>query len=117
MSECITGTCPHGRGAFIWLPDGPDADGTYPWVHDTTMLPGRMIVCDLMPGATAEEAGEACARCGCGSREHAKPEAGPLPSGLLHRDRGPCECCQCPGMVYRTTRLGRQLLAVRERAA
>ena len=23
MSRCITGTCPHERGVFIWLADGP----------------------------------------------------------------------------------------------
>lgn len=59
MSVCTRATCPHERGVFIWLGDGPDADGTYPWVHDTTMIPGHLVVCDLMPGATAEEAGEA----------------------------------------------------------
>ena len=59
MSRCITSRGPHDRGVFIWLGDGPDPDSTYPWVHDSTMTPGHLIVCDLMPGATAEEAGEA----------------------------------------------------------
>ena len=64
MSRCITGTCPHERGVFIWLADGPwrgdpaDPDhGRYPWVHNTTMIPGHLTVCELMPFATAIEAG------------------------------------------------------------
>jgi len=74
MSRCITGTCPHERGVFIWLADGPwrgdpaDPDyGRYPWVHDTTMIPGHLTVCDLMPFATAMEAGEAPMTTGVGA--------------------------------------------------
>ena len=64
MSRCVTGTCPHSRGVFAWLGDGPwlgdqaDPDyGRYPWVHDTTMIPGHLTVCELMPFAAPEEAG------------------------------------------------------------
>jgi len=74
MSRCITGTCPHERGVFIWLADGPwrgdpaDPDyGRYPWVHDTTMIPGHLTVCELMPFATAIEAGEAPMTTGVGT--------------------------------------------------
>ena len=74
MSRCITGTCPHERGVFIWLADGPwrgdpaDPDyGRYPWVHDTTMIPGHLTVCELMPFATAIEAGEAPMTTGVGA--------------------------------------------------
>lgn len=112
MSQCIKATCPHDRRVFVWLGDGPDPDGTYPWVHDTTMTPGHLIVCGLMAGATPEEAGEACARCGCGSGEHERHD-GPFTG----RDRGPCKCGDCPSMVYRTSLLGRELIAARERAA
>jgi len=66
VSFCTTAACPHGRGVFIWLADGPwlggesDPDyGGYPWVHDTTMVPGHLQVCDLKPFATPEDAGEA----------------------------------------------------------
>lgn len=109
MSECITTTCPHKRGAFIWLGDGPDESGRYPWVHDT-MTPGSrgLAACELMEFATAAEAGEACARCGCGSHDHRQPQ-GPIPFGVSGRDRGPCQCGQCPGMAYRTTSMGREL--------
>lgn len=66
MSTCTTGTCPHGRGVFVWLADGlwqgdladPD-NGRYPWVHDTSVSPGHLEVCDRTPFATPEEAGEA----------------------------------------------------------
>lgn len=68
MSVCTTGKCPHKQGkqgVFIWLGDGPWLDdpadpdyGRYPWVHDTTMIPGHLVVCDLLPFATAEEAEE-----------------------------------------------------------
>jgi hypothetical protein len=65
VSTCTTGTCPHGKHSFIWLGDGPwegdlaDPDfGRYPWVHSTTLIPGHLTVCDLMPFATPEEAGE-----------------------------------------------------------
>jgi len=74
MSRCITGTCPHERGVFIWLADGPwrgdpvDPDyGGYPWVHDTTMIPGHLTVCELMPFATAIEADEAPMTTGVGT--------------------------------------------------
>jgi len=74
MSRCITGTCPHERGVFIWLADGPwrgdpaDPDyGRYPWVHNTTMIPGHLTVCELMPFATAIEAGEAPMTTGPGT--------------------------------------------------
>lgn len=74
MSRCITGTCPHERGVFIWLADGPwrgdpaDPDyGRYPWVHNTTMIPGHLTVCELMPFATAIEAGEAPMTTGVGT--------------------------------------------------
>jgi hypothetical protein len=74
MSRCITGTCPHERGVFIWLADGPwrgdpaDPDyGRYPWVHNTTMIPGHLTVCELMPFATAIEAGEAPMTTGAGT--------------------------------------------------
>lgn len=59
MSVCTRAECPHDRGVFIWLGDGPEPDGTYPYVHDTTMAPGHLEVCGAMPFATAEEAGEA----------------------------------------------------------
>ena len=68
MSVCTPGKekCPHGYGTFIWFADGPwlgdpaDPDyGRYPWVHNVTMIPGHLTVCDLTPFATAEEAGEA----------------------------------------------------------
>jgi hypothetical protein len=65
MSKCVTGTCPHDRGVFIWVADGPwlgnpsEPDyGCFPWVHSTTMTPGHLHVCDLKPFATAAEAGE-----------------------------------------------------------
>jgi hypothetical protein len=120
VSECITATCPHGLPAFIWVADGPDRSGGYPWVHAVMEKGARGLAdCALMPPATAEEAGEACARCGCGSHGHVPhPDAGkPLAAGWQDRGRGPCECGRCPSMAYRTTALGRELLAARERAA
>jgi hypothetical protein len=74
MNRCTTGTCPHERGVFIWLADGPwrgdpaDPDyGRYPWVHNTTMIPGHLTVCELMPFATAIEAGETPMTTGAGT--------------------------------------------------
>jgi len=105
MSRCTTSTCPHGRGVFAWLGDGPwlgdesDPDyGSYPWVHDTTMVPGHLQVCDLMPFATPAEAGEDCKGCGHDSSRHAWP-TGPIRHG---EDRSPKECldCDCPRMRY-----------------
>lgn len=64
MSVCTTGTCPHDKRSFIWLGDGPEDDGTYPWVHAAPVGPSRLEVCDLKPFATAEEAGEAPATGG-----------------------------------------------------
>jgi hypothetical protein len=58
VSVCTRTVCPHERGVFIWLGDGPEADGTYPWVHDTSTSPGHLEVCEMMAFATAEEAGE-----------------------------------------------------------
>lgn len=67
MSVCTRGLglCPHGYGIFIlvgggpWLGDPADPEyGRYPWVHNTTMIPGHLVVCELTPFATAEEAGE-----------------------------------------------------------
>ena len=90
MSRCITGTCPHERGVFIWLADGPwrgdpaDPDyGRYPWVHDTTMIPGHLTVCELMPFATAIEAGEAPMTTGVGTAVLANPRTAAV------RDRVP----------------------------
>jgi hypothetical protein len=90
MSRCITGTCPHERGVFIWLPDGPwrgdpaDPDyNRYPWVHNTTMIPGHLTVCDLMPFATAIEAGEAPMTTGAGTAVLANLRTAPV------RDRVP----------------------------
>lgn len=106
MSVCTTGTCPHDRGVFVWLGDGPwrgdesDPDyNSYPWVHDTTMVPGHLEVCELMPFATPAEAGEACEDCGCGSGRHVWP-TGPIGHG---GDRMPKECldCACLRMRYR----------------
>jgi hypothetical protein len=84
--------CPHDRGVFIWLADGPEADGTYPWVHDTTVGPGLLEVCGLMPFATAAEAGEVCACRHSSGRHVAAP--GPILAGLAANLR-PCDC-GCP---------------------
>jgi hypothetical protein len=66
MSVCTTAACPHGKNSFVWLGDGPwhgdpgDPDcNRWPWVHATSVSPGRLEVCDLKPFATDEEAGEA----------------------------------------------------------
>jgi hypothetical protein len=55
VSTCTTGTCPHDKDVFIWLPDG----APYPWVHARPVGPSQLEVCDAMPFATAAEAGEA----------------------------------------------------------
>jgi len=104
MSVCTTGTCPHGRGVFIWLGDGPwlgdPADpefGRYAWVHDSTTIPGHLVVCELMPFATPQEAGEVCA-CGHPSHEH-QAARGPIPFGMLANPRA-CPC-GCPDFRHR----------------
>lgn len=105
MSLCITGTCPHGRDVFIWLGDGPEGDGTYPWVHAAPPVPGHLEVCDLMPFATAEEAGEACA-CSHESRRH--PPSGPVPGAPAVPARVmPCLDCACVGFRHRPQDLKR----------
>jgi hypothetical protein len=90
MSICTRAGCPHERGVFVWLGDGPwqgdpaDPDhGRYPWVHDTASedARGHLEVCELMPFAAPEEAGEVCA-CGHSSGSH-EVAPGPLPAGLL----------------------------------
>lgn len=100
MSYCVTSTCRHGRGVFIWLGDGPDLDGRYPRVHDTSSpdLPGHLTVCGLMGPATAEEAGEICR---CGHHEH-KAAPGPVPAGLIAKPV-PCTTagCSCPDFRHR----------------
>jgi hypothetical protein len=106
VSFCTTGTCPHGKGVFIWLGDGPwlgdpaDPDyGRYAWVHDTSTSPGHLEVCDRMPFATAEEAGEVCA---C-AHESARHEAsGPVPDwpAPAVRKRA-CLDCGCPDFRHR----------------
>lgn len=85
MSRCTTGTCPHKRGVFIWLGDGPWRDdpadpdyGRYPWVHATTMIPGHLTVCELMPFATALEAGEAPVTTLVSAAAPANPPAAPV---------------------------------------
>jgi hypothetical protein len=93
VSYCVTATCPHGRGVFIWLGDGQDPDGRYPWVHNTT-LPGsrgHLEVCELMEAATAAEGGETCGSCGHAVGEDGHPwpkgrHTGDVPSPL------PCTC-------------------------
>jgi hypothetical protein len=92
MSVCTRGTCPHGRGAFIWCGDGEP----YVWVHDSTNIPGHLIVCDLMEPATAEEAGEVCA---CGHSSDLHEATGPVPVGDSTRKR-PCSC-GCPDFEHR----------------
>jgi hypothetical protein len=61
VSVVTRAVCPHERGVFVWLSDGPQPDDTYPWVHDTSTSPGHLEVCELMRFATAEEAGEPAA--------------------------------------------------------
>ena len=55
-----------GHGPWRGDPADPDY-GRYPWVHDTTMIPGHLTVCELMPFATAIEAGEAPMTTGAGT--------------------------------------------------
>ncbi len=106
------GTCPHGRDVFIWLGDGPwlgdekDPDhGRYPWVHGTTMTPGHLTVCELMPFATAAEAGQVCA-CGHESRSH--PPSGPVPDAPAVAARAMrCLDCGCDGFRHRAEDLER----------
>ena len=108
MSVCTRATCPHDRGAFVWLGGGPwfgdEADpdyGRYPWVHDTTMVPGHLVVCELMRFATPEEAGELCA-CGHPSHEHSW---NPGPVGHEYK---PVPCpCGCPDFRHRAEDLAR----------
>jgi hypothetical protein len=109
MSFCTRSACPHKRGVFIWLADGPwlgdpaDTDyGRYPWVHDSTRTPGRLTVCELMPFAAAEEAGETCA---CGHPSHEHKAGGPVPAGESSRPR-PCSC-GCPDFRHRPEDLER----------
>ncbi len=102
MSFSTRGTCPHGRGVFIWLADGPWLDnptdpdhGNYPWVHDTSISPGHLEVCDQKPFATPEEAGELCV-CGHPSHEHFW---NPSPIGHEYK---PVPCpCGCPDFRHR----------------
>lgn len=96
MSFSVRSICPHGRGVFAWLGGGPwtgdpaDPDhGRYAWVHDTSVSPGHLEVCDRMPFASAEEAGEVCA-CGHPALDH-RAAPGPLPSGMIAKRR-PCAC-------------------------
>jgi hypothetical protein len=93
VSYCVTATCPHGRGVFIWLGDGPDPDGRYPWVHDTSVpgSPGHLEVCDLMEPATAVEAGEACGACGHGTGV----DGHPWPKGRYTGDVPEPLACTC----------------------
>jgi hypothetical protein len=102
MSVVTRAICPHGRGVFVWLGDGPwlgdpaDPDyGGYPYVHDTSTSPGHLEVCELMPFATAEEAGEVCA-CSHSSGWH-EVAPGPIPAGMLAKPRS-CSwrSCGCP---------------------
>jgi len=104
MSLCITDTCPHGKTVFIWLGDGPGPDGRYPWVHSTTVSPGHLEVCGLMPPATAEEAGEEC-QCGHESREHSWYDLR-LHTGAIKRAEA-CSGCGCERFRHRPEDLER----------
>jgi hypothetical protein len=116
VSFCTRGTCPHDRGVFAWLGDGPwfgdpaDPDhGNFPWVHDTTMPPGHLEVCELKPFATPEEAGELCA-CGHPSHEHH------WPTGPVTCEYRPVPCpCGCPDFRHRPEDLERWREAERGR--
>jgi hypothetical protein len=117
VSFCTRSTCPHDRGVFVWLGDGPwlgdpaDPDyGSYPWVHDTTMTPGHLEVCELMAFATPREAGELCA-CGCPSHVH---RWNPGPIGHEYKPR-PCPC-GCPDFRHRPEDLARHWERERARA-
>jgi hypothetical protein len=110
LSFCTRNRCDHDRGVFAWLGDGPwlgdegDPDyGGYPFVHDTTMTPGHLEVCELMAFATAEEAGVICA-CGHLSDEHESGEY-PIPYPLTANPR-PCPC-GCPDFKHRPEDLER----------
>jgi hypothetical protein len=112
MSVCTQATCPHGRGVFAYLADGPwrgdQADpnwGRYPWVHDTTAedARGALEVCDLMPFALPVDVGEMCA-CGHSSDMH-KTGPGPIPAGMLANPR-PC-WCECGDFRHRREDLER----------
>ena len=64
-------------------------------MHDTTMVPGHLEVCDRMSFATPEEAGELCA-CGHPSYEH---RWNPGPIGHEYK---PVPCpCGCPDFRHR----------------
>lgn len=104
MSVVTRSVCPHGRGVFAWLGDGPqrgdEADlnwGRYPWVHDSSTSPGHLEVCDLMQFALPVDVGEMCA-CGHSSDMHQAGD-GPIPAGMLAKRR-PCSC-QCPDFRHR----------------
>jgi hypothetical protein len=101
VSFCTTTTCPHGERAFIRL----DLGEPYEWAHS-----GGMAPCDLMPAATAEEAGEVCA-CGHPSVRH-EAGPGPLTHGMVAKAR-PCGDCRCGDFTHRAE----DLAARRERAA
>lgn len=112
MSFVTRATCPHGRGVFAWLGDGPQrgdqADlnwGRYPWVHDTTTPGdhGHLEVCDLMQFALPVDVGEMCA-CGHSSDMH-KATDGPIPAGRLAKPRA-CHC-DCPDFRHRREDLER----------
>jgi hypothetical protein len=116
MSFCTRAKCPHDRGVFVWLGDGPwlgdpsDPDhGNFPWTHDTTMTSGHLEVCELMPFATPGEAGELCA-CGCPSHEHLW---NPGPVGHEYKP-APCPC-GCPDFRHRPEGLERWRAAERGR--
>ena len=104
MSLCITAACPHGRGVFVWLGDGPEDDGTYPWVHDTSTSPGHLHVCDAMPFATAAEAGEVCA---CGHESGRHPASGPVRPSPVSSRADPCLDCPCGSFRHRPEDLAR----------
>lgn len=96
MSVVTRAECPHGKGVFAWLGDGPQrgdqADlnwGRYPWVHDTSVGPGHLEVCDRMQFALPVDVGEMCA-CGHSSDMHVAGDA-PIPAGMLAKPR-PCSC-------------------------
>lgn len=112
VSVVTRAVCPHGRGVFAWLADGPwrgdQADpnwGRYPWVHDTTRdgNHGHLEVCDLMQFALPVDVGE---MCGCGhSSDMHKAADGPIPAGMLAKPRS-CHC-DCPDFRHRREDLER----------
>lgn len=113
MSFVTRATCPHKRGVFAWLADGPQRGdqsdpnwGRYPWVHDTTVPGGhgRLGVCDLMPFALPVDVGEMCA-CGHSADMH-KADPGPLPDGMIAKPR-PC-ACNCPDFRHRREDIEKQ---------